>query len=82
MELKGEVMNCQMFCEKCPRLEEQMGVPKAEQLKGDSWVAAFCIAYNIKEHQQHGEAESVDPEVVKLEWEQIMKILLTFLMKD
>jgi hypothetical protein len=66
MELKGEVMNGRMFCKKHRRLEEQMGVPEAEQLKGDGWVASFCKAYNIKKRRRHGEAGSMDPEVVKL----------------
>ena len=82
MELKGEVMNSRMLCEKCERIEEKMGVPDAEKLKGTGWVASFCKAYNIKEHRQHGEAGSVDPEAVKQEQERIAKILSTFPKKD
>ena len=60
MELKGEIMNGPMLHEKHSRLEEQMGIPDTEKLKGDGWIAPFCKAYNIKEHRRHGEAGSVD----------------------
>ncbi|KAF8558114.1 hypothetical protein OG21DRAFT_1405612, partial [Imleria badia] len=82
MELKHEVMNSRMLCEKRERIEEKLGVPDAERLKGTGWVASFCKAYNIKEHWWHREAGSVDPEAVKQEQEQIAKILSTFPLKD
>ena len=82
METKGHVVNGPMLREKRQRLEEQMNVPETEQLVGDGWIAPFCRAHNLKEHRHHGEAGSVDAEMVEKEQLRVAKLLSTFPKKD
>jgi len=44
-----------------------MNVPETEWLVRDDWIAPFYWAHNLKEHCHHGEAGSVDAEMVENE---------------
>ena len=71
-----------MLQEKRQILEEKLGVPEAERLTGDGWIAPFCRTYHIKEYRRHGEAGSVDAELVQEERLRVGCILSTFPMRD
>ena len=45
-------------------------------------VLSFCEAYNIKEHQRHGEAGSVDIIAVKAERAHLQALLTKYPVKD
>ncbi|KIK11434.1 hypothetical protein PISMIDRAFT_122719 [Pisolithus microcarpus 441] len=55
-----------------------MQVPETERLPGEGWVASFCKTYNIREHQRHGEAGSVNLTNVEAEQKQCQKILAQY----
>jgi len=82
MEAKGEVVNGPMLVAKHGRFEMAFDIPKNERLSGDGWVASFCRAYQIKEHQRHGEAGSVDLVAVEAEQVCICAILSKYQPKD
>jgi hypothetical protein len=63
MERKGETCSRTVLREKRRKLEEEFGVPEAECLTGDGWVAPFCRTYHISAFRRHG--GSVDAEAVK-----------------
>ena len=57
---KGEIVTGPMLWEKRSRFEDEFQVPKKERLLGEGWLHSFCKTYNIRKHQWHGEAGSVD----------------------
>jgi len=82
MEEKGETVTGPMLVAKHMRFEEVFDVPHGERLIGDGWVLSFCKAYNIKEHQRHGEASSVDLIAVKAERACLQALLAKYPVKD
>jgi len=67
MEEKGEQVNGPMLKAKRQKFEELFEVPEEEKLLGDGWLTSFCKTYKLREHQQHGEAGSVDLDAVEVE---------------
>jgi len=82
MEQQGGTYNGPMLQGKRQILKEKLGVPEAERLTGDGWIAPFCRTYHIKEYRRHGEAGSVDAELVQEEQLRVGRILSTFPMRD
>jgi len=78
MENKHKTMTRPMLWEKQKIFKDEFGVPEKERLSEEACVSSFCKAYKICEHQQHGEAGSVDSETVDAEQKYCCKILAKF----
>ncbi len=82
MESKQELVTRPMLHEKHKRFEELLQVPEEECLLGEGWVLPFCKVYNIKEHQQHGEAGSVDVEATEAERKHLQDLTKKYAAKN
>ncbi|KIN94147.1 hypothetical protein M404DRAFT_169052 [Pisolithus tinctorius Marx 270] len=71
-----------MLVAKRTKFENDLGVPKEEQLQGDGWILKFKKAYNIKEYHRHGEAASVDLTAVEAERACLQKVLAKYAPRD
>jgi hypothetical protein len=82
MEEKREVVNGPMLITKRAKFEEMMNIPKDERLEGGAWVSSFCRTYKLKQWKAHGEAGSVDMQMVSIERIRVGGILAGFVRKD
>ena len=82
MEEAKETVTGPMLRAKREKIEEMLGVPEEEHIRGDGWIAPFCKAYNIKEHRRHGEAGSVDLEAVNKERERMQRLMKAYRPED
>jgi hypothetical protein len=82
MEEKSERVDGAMLIVKQAQFEERFYVPQEEWLTGDGWLSSFCKTYKIKECRRHGEAGSVNIEVVAAECTHVQASLAKFPPKD
>ncbi|EIN10152.1 DDE-domain-containing protein, partial [Punctularia strigosozonata HHB-11173 SS5] len=82
MEERGEIYSGAMLMEKRARFEKHLNVPESECLHGHGWINSFKKAYGIREHVRHGEAGSLDPEMVEAERVRVREKLARYRPED
>ena len=68
--------------EKRSQFEKEFNVPPEEQLTGGSWVQKFCAAYKIRENKRHGEAGSIDLDLVEAERTRCQQLVAKYPRRD